>query len=123
MANNRFVQLDQGQNIDPTGRRGSPQMTALNLAGLFGGGQPATPAAAAPRVAGPLAQSGPPKTAGQPPTTLADAAYGVPDARGAPYPYPRMGPNQPPGARTMNPSQLASAVKQPNWWQHLIGNA
>lgn len=37
-ANPRFVQLDQGQNADPTGRNRGPQMTALNLAGLFGGG-------------------------------------------------------------------------------------
>jgi hypothetical protein len=37
-SNPRFVQLDQGQNIDPTNRRGGPQMTALNLGGLFGGG-------------------------------------------------------------------------------------
>ena len=38
-SNPRFVQLNQGQNIDPTARNRGPQMTALNLAGLFGGGQ------------------------------------------------------------------------------------
>lgn len=40
-SNPRFVQLDQGQNTDPTGRSRGPQMTALNLGGLFGRGQPA----------------------------------------------------------------------------------
>jgi hypothetical protein len=90
-ANNRFVQLDQGQNVDPTNRRGGPQMTALNLGGLFGGGQPAAPA----RVPGPMA-GGPPisPTTRQPmPMSSADAAYGLPDARGAPYPYAIGGPS------------------------------
>ena len=36
-SNPRFVTLDQGQNTDPTARNRGPQMTALNLAGLFGG--------------------------------------------------------------------------------------
>lgn len=60
-SNPRFVQLDQGQNIDPLNRRGGPQMTALNLGGLFGGAQNA-PAAAGPtatgRPTGPLATRG-----------------------------------------------------------------
>ena len=63
-ANNRFIGIDR-PNADPT-RRGGPQGTALNLAGLFGGGQPAVnpnvpAAAAAPmagRVPGPLAGGG-----------------------------------------------------------------
>lgn len=63
-ANPRFVQLDQGQNTDPTGRNRGPQMTALNLGGLFGRGgvNPNAPAANAQpmsgRVAGPMAQGG-----------------------------------------------------------------
>jgi hypothetical protein len=69
-ANPRFVQLDQGQNTDPTARNRGPQMTALNLAGLFGGGgapgaprgvNPANlPAPAAQTVSGPLARTAPP---------------------------------------------------------------
>ena len=62
-ASNRFVGIDR-PNADPT-RRSGPQGTALNLAGLFGGGQPAVnpnvPAAAAQPVSavrGPLAQGG-----------------------------------------------------------------
>jgi hypothetical protein len=47
-SNPRFVQLDQGQNMDPTSRNRGPQMTALNLAGLFRGGQPVPSAAANP---------------------------------------------------------------------------
>jgi hypothetical protein len=41
-SNPRFVQLDQGQNTDPTARNRGPQMTALNLAGLFNGGGPSS---------------------------------------------------------------------------------
>ena len=45
-----FVQLDRGQNADvgggPLSRGGSPQMTALDLSHLFGGGQPAAAAPA-----------------------------------------------------------------------------
>ena len=60
-SNPRFVQLDQGQNTDPTARNRGPQMTALNLAGLFGRGggvNPNVPAANAQPVSGPLAQGG-----------------------------------------------------------------
>ena len=60
-SNPRFIGIDR-PNADPTARRGSPQGTALNLAGLFGGGQPAAAPAAAPgarpKVAGPLAGGG-----------------------------------------------------------------
>ena len=59
----RFTVLAQGQNIDPLNRRGGPQMTALNLAGLFNrapGQAPASAVApAAPAnapVRGPLAR-------------------------------------------------------------------
>jgi hypothetical protein len=88
-APSRFTMVDR-PNMSATGwNPGAPQMTALNLAGLFGGGQPqaAAPAVApnaTARVRGPLASP----TTGQPmPMSWADAAYGVPDARGAPYPY------------------------------------
>lgn len=66
-ANSRFVQVDR-PNMPAAGgpRGGPPQMTALNLAGLFGGGQNRAPAAnpanlPAPNaqpVSGPLAPSG-----------------------------------------------------------------
>jgi hypothetical protein len=105
-ANPRFVQLDQGQNMDPTGRNRGPQMTALNLAGLFGGGQPAAPGRtpmppARPKVAGPLAD--PIQTD---PTALASEVskpnwwqkFGRPD---------------------MTPDQLASAVRKPNWYRNV----
>lgn len=66
MANSRFIGIDR-PNADPTNARGgAPLGTALNLGGLFGGGQPAVnpnapSAAAAPmsgRVSGPLAIGG-----------------------------------------------------------------
>jgi hypothetical protein len=59
-SNPRFIGIDR-PNADPTARRGSPQGTALNLAGLFGRGQPAVnpnaPAANAQPVSAP---AGPP---------------------------------------------------------------
>ena len=72
--------------------RAGPQGTALNLAGLFGGGQPS---AAAPAAA-PLNQT--------------------------PMPVPRPVPGPlagAPGRTQMSPDQLASAVRKPNWWQGL----
>ena len=60
-SNPRFVGIER-PNADPTARRGSPQGTALNLAGLFGRGQgavnPNAPAANAQPVSGPLAPGG-----------------------------------------------------------------
>jgi len=64
-SNPRFVQVDR-PNANPIGRGGGPQMTALNLAGLFGGAQPAAnlpspnaqPVSANRRVPGPLAAGG-----------------------------------------------------------------
>ena len=71
--------------------RGGPQGTALNLAGLFGGGQPAV-------------------------NPNAPAANAQPVSAAAPAPVP--GPLAP-GNQQMNPSQLANAVSKPNWWQGL----
>jgi len=70
-ANPRFIGLDYRPNASPqNSMRGGPQATALNLAGLFGGGgapgaprgvNPANlPAPAAQTVSGPLAQGGAP---------------------------------------------------------------
>jgi len=93
-SNPRFVQVDR-PNADPTGRGGGPpQMTALNLAGLFGGGQPA--AAAAP--AGPLAR--------QPSMQHVSPRFAGPVATA-------------PGRTQMGPAALASAISKPNWWQGL----
>jgi hypothetical protein len=96
-APSRFTWIDRpnmSANAGARGGGGPPGMTALNLAGLFGGGQPQAPAgvnpAATARVPGPLASRGPPisPTTGQPmPMSSDDMAYGLPDARGAPYPY------------------------------------
>jgi hypothetical protein len=94
---NRFVQIDRPNAPAAGMNRGAPQMTALNLAGLFGGqAPPGPPQVGAPRpaVPGPLASS----TTGQPmPLSSLDADYGLPDARGAPYPY-ALGRKAPPGA-------------------------
>jgi hypothetical protein len=92
-ANQRFIGIDRPNapaEGGPYGRSGL-QGTALNLAGLFGGGQPAVnpnapaanaqPVAAVRPVAGPLAA--------------------------------------PPGRTQMTPDQLAAAVSKPNWWQGL----
>ena len=93
-SNPRFVGVDR-PNADPTARRGSPQMTALNLAGLFGRGQPAVnpnaPAAAAQPVSAQRPVPGP----------LANAP---------------MPPVMPPDIRN---KRVANAVAQPNWWQNL----
>jgi hypothetical protein len=73
------------------GGRNAPIYTALNLGGLFGG-QPQGAPAQTPRVPGPLANRSP--TTGQPmPMSSMDVAYGLPDARGAPYPYALGGPS------------------------------
>jgi len=49
----RFTVLAQGQNIDPLNRRGGPQMTALNLAGLFNRAPPGQAPASAVAPAAP----------------------------------------------------------------------
>jgi hypothetical protein len=73
------------------GGRNAPIYTALNLGSLFGGGAQGTPSQTPrPAVPGPMAANSPliSRTTGQPmPMSSADAAYGLPDARGAPYPY------------------------------------
>jgi hypothetical protein len=92
-SNPRFVGLDYRPNASPqNSMRAGPQATALNLAGLFGGGQPAAAApAAAPRVAGPMALNGPiagwnVDARGAPYPSDGDYAGWNADARGAPYP-------------------------------------
>jgi hypothetical protein len=88
----RFTWIDRpnmSANAGPRGGGGPPGMTALDLSGLFGGGQPA---AAAPQTYNRptkfLTSVSPAANASVPGPLSADAAYGLPDARGAPYPYP-----------------------------------
>ena len=105
-SNPRFVQIDRPNapaNGGPYGRAGAPQMTALNLAGMFNRGQPGpnpnVPAANAQAVSavnGPLARP--------------DLAQRVPLAN-APMP-----PTMP--ASIAN-QRVANAVSSPNWWQNL----
>jgi hypothetical protein len=81
----RFI-TDTAPNSDPLGRN-RPQMGMLDLSGLFNRGQPQGAPPQTPRVPGPMA-TGVSQTTGQPmPMSSADVAYGLPDARGAPYPY------------------------------------
>jgi hypothetical protein len=126
--NPRFVQIDR-PDMDPAGGRrggGPPQMTALNLAGLFGGGrqqQPAPAPAPAPAAAAPAATpSGP--------FDQATVNRGV-----ANYPgHWAMSPDQiasymktqpwlrnlgGAAAQQMTPGQLAQAVHRPRWWQNV----
>jgi hypothetical protein len=79
-SNPRFIGIDAPNASPQNSMRGGPQATALNLAGLFGGGAPAgaAPAAAAP-VPGPmarpdLAQRVPLGNAPMPPTMPDDIA-------------------------------------------------
>ena len=95
-----FVQLDRAQNADvaggPLSRGGSPQMTALDLSHLFGGGQPAAaPAPARVNIPPAAAAAAPP----------VDSSPGIHDV--------------PPGRQSMTPDQLARAIKKPNWWQNM----
>ena len=93
-SNPRFVSIDR-PNADPTARRGSPQMTALNLAGLFGRGQPAVnpnaPAANAQPVSAQRPVPGPLANAPMPPVMPGDIR------------------NQ----------RVKNAIANPNWWQNL----
>jgi hypothetical protein len=108
-ANPRFVQLDQGQNTDPTARNRGPQMTALNLAGLFNGGGPSSRVMSpANTVPGPLASKG---------RAYPGDDWNI-DANGNVVPnYGSL--SNAPGNQQMSPDALASAVKKPNWWQNL----
>ena len=94
-ANSRFIGIDRPNapaEGGPYGRSGL-QGTALNLAGMFGGGAAANPSA--------------PAANAQPVSAAAPAAA-------APVPGPLA-----PGRMQMNSDQLASAVGKPNWWQGL----
>ena len=98
------------QSQVPSGRGplgNNPIYTTMNL---FGGGQQpgaAAPAAAAPAAAAPAAA---PAVQGRAvPRTYPGEGWDV-DAQGNPIPsYPTQ----------MNPNQLASAVRKPNWWQNV----
>jgi hypothetical protein len=81
-SNPRFVQVAR-PNMSAAGgfgRGGAPQMTALNLAGLFGGGASPAPAGASARVAGPLASGG-----GTIPRSYPGQGWDI-DAQGNPIP-------------------------------------
>jgi hypothetical protein len=100
-SNPRFIGIDRpnapAEGGSPYGRPSGLQGTALNLAGLFGQPQPqGAPAAVpgAPRaIPGPLAGG----------VTQDDL-------------YPARAAMRGMGRQPMNPTQLASAVRQPNWW-------
>ena len=93
-SNPRFIGIDR-PNADPTARQGSPQGTALNLAGLFGRGQPAVnpnaPAANAQPVSAQRPVPGPLANAPMPPVMPGDIR------------------NQ----------RVKNAIANPNWWQNL----
>jgi hypothetical protein len=108
--NPRFVQIDR-PNMDPAGGarwQGSPQMTALNLAGLFGGGAnpanvpsaAAQPVSATRRVPGPLAKTG----------------YNIP---GSGYTLTPQGDVTGTRWPQMSPDQLKAAVHKPNWYRNV----
>jgi hypothetical protein len=85
-ANSPFIGIDRPNSGPNERNRGSPQATALDLSALFS--HPAVAAAAAAHPAVRAAGRAISPTTGQPmPMSSADAAYGLPDARGAPYPY------------------------------------
>jgi hypothetical protein len=134
--NNRFVQVDRpnASAAGGFGRGGAPQMTALNLAGLFGGrGQPAAAPAVNPSVPAANAQ---PVSASAPNAYPGDEGWDV-DAQGNPIPsYGSADPIQMNSATLasavskpnwlqqfstteMNPDQLARAVRKPNWWRNV----
>ena len=116
-GNNRFVQVDRpnASAAGGFGRGGPPQMTALNLAGMFGGGQqPAALNNVGKRLTGPgdvPAAMTQPVSATAPNAYPGDAGWNV-DARGNPIPDTSSAdPTQ------MSPAALAGAVSKPNWWQ------
>ena len=123
--NNRFVQVDRpnASAAGGFGRGGAPQMTALNLAGLFGGRQPAAAPAVNPNVpaanAQPVSMVNGPTPVGQglnPSGNLALAGGNSPGPNqfsSVPVPYP---PSMPGDIRNQ---RVANAVRNPNWWQNL----
>jgi len=111
-SNPRFVGID-APNFNPQNSinmRGGPQGTALNLAGLFGGGgqNPNVPAANAQPVAAQRPVPGP---------LASDAITMNPAALGSAVSKPNWW--QQFGRPDMTADQIARAVKKPNWWQHL----
>jgi hypothetical protein len=104
-SNPRFVPIDR-PNMDPLGGRGAggaPQMTALNLAGLFNRGQPAVN----PNVPAANAQ---PVSAVRGPLARPDLAQRVPLSN---TPMP---PVMPAGVQNQ---RVVNAIRTPNWWDNL----
>jgi hypothetical protein len=92
-SNSPFIGIDRPNSGPNERNRGSPQATALDLSSLFS--HPAVAAAAAAHPAVQAAGRNISPTTGQPmPMSTADINYGLPDARGAPYPY-ALGRKQP----------------------------
>jgi len=109
-ANPRFVGIPAPNMSPQNSMRGGPQGTALNLAGLFGGGgAPGAPRGVNPAnlpARGPMARGAP-----------SGDDWDI-DANG--NVVPNYGPlGNAPGNQQMSPDALASAVKKPNWWQSL----
>jgi hypothetical protein len=114
-SNPRFVMIDRPNapaGGSPYGRGGPPQMSALNLAGLFGGGPQGGPAAApmGGPVRGPLASGNISMDDLYPAAAAARGSISMDDL------YPARAAARGTGRQPMNPTQLASAVRQPNWW-------
>lgn len=108
-ANPRFIGIAAPNMSPQNSMRGGPQGTALNLAGLFGGGAPGAPRGVNPAnlpARGPMARGAP-----------SGDDWDI-DANG--NVVPNYGPlGNAPGNQQMSPDALASAVKKPNWWQSL----
>jgi hypothetical protein len=96
----RFTVLAQGQNIDPLNRRGGPQMTALNLAGLFNRAPGQAPASAVAPAAPANAPVKGPLAAG---SNMSSAPWGM-----GPFQKGSIGPRLPPGGLPL-PADLARA--------------
>jgi hypothetical protein len=85
-ANSPFIGIDRPNSGPNERNRGSPQATALDLSSLFS--HPAVAAAAAAHPAVQAAGRAISSSTNQPmPMSTDDINYGLPDARGAPYPY------------------------------------
>ena len=123
--NSPFVQIARPNADAIAGVRGAgaPTMSALDLSRLFGNrGAPA----AAPGVIPASATASVPPAAANPnnpywgPNSAGRAAFGGPIMPNDITGYPVAGVNAP-MQPSMNPNQLASAVRNPNWWQSLFG--